>query len=212
VDARNLDVADASGVNGVVREPFLPLVQALLEHGANPNVRLAKEAPSRRWMMPFGARQWVNPSGQTPFLRAALSGDVEVMKLLLQHGADPNIPLLDGTTALMAASGVGWVSRQTYTESPEALLEAAKICIEHHADVNAADALGYTALHGAANRGSDAIIQLLAANGAKLDAKDQQGRTPAVFAEGTVYLSGPPEKRPKTVALLQKLAGADQAQ
>jgi uncharacterized protein len=78
--------------------------------------------------------------------------------------------------------------------------------------VNAADSLGFTAMHGAANRGSDAIVQLLAANGAKLDAKDKQGRTPVAFAEGTVYVSGPPEKRPSTLALLQKLAGVDKAQ
>jgi ankyrin repeat protein len=162
-------------------------------------------------MMPFGARMWVNPTGQTPFLRAALAGDVAVMKLLLAHGADVNIPTLSGVTPLMAAAGVGWVSRQTYTESPESLLEAVKICIEHHADVNVADALGYTAMHGAANRGSDAIVQLLAANGAKLDVKDKKGRTPAEFADGTVYVSGPPEKRPSTVALLKTLAGADKA-
>lgn len=211
VDSRNLDVADATGVNGVVREPFLPLIQALLEKGAKVDMRLIKEPPSRRWMMPFGARMWVNPTGQTPFLRAALAGDVAVMKLLLAHGADPNIPTLSGVTPLMAAAGVGWVSRQTYTESPESLLEAVKICIEHHADVNVADALGYTAMHGAANRGSDAIVQLLAANGAKLDVKDKKGRTPAEFADGTVYVSGPPEKRPSTVALLQKLSSADKA-
>jgi len=211
VDMRNMDLADASQSNGVVREPVLPLIQALLDRGADVNARLTREPPSRRWMMPFGARLWVNPTGQTPFVRAALAGDVAVMRLLLAHRADPNIPTLAGTTALMAAAGVGWISRQTYSESPESLLEAVRICVEHHMDVNAADAQGYTALHGAAYRGSDAIVQFLAANGAKLDVKDKQGRTPAVFAEGTVYLGGPPEKRPATLALLQKLAGADSA-
>jgi uncharacterized protein len=212
IDYRNLDLADASGVNGVAREPALPLIRALLDQGAIVNARLAKEPPSRRWMMPFGARRWVDPRGQTPFLRAALAGDVAAMRLLLEHGADPNIATAAGTTPLMAAAGVGWVSRQTYTESPDSLLEAVKICLAQHADVNAVDSLGFTALHGAANRGSDNIIQLLAANGAKVDAKDKQGRTPAALADGTVYLSGPPEKRPATLALLQKLAGGAQAQ
>jgi len=81
-----------------------------------------------------------------------------------------------------------------------------KICIEHGADVNAADSSGYTALHGAAFRGSDAIVQLLAEKGARLDAKDKQGRTPSALADGTAYLAGPPEKRPSTLALLQKLS------
>ncbi len=59
---RNMDLTDASQSNGVVREPVLPLIQALLDRGANVNARLTREPPSRRWMMPFGARLWVNPA------------------------------------------------------------------------------------------------------------------------------------------------------
>ncbi|HEY2843949.1 MAG TPA: ankyrin repeat domain-containing protein, partial [Bryobacteraceae bacterium] len=99
VDYRNLDAAEGSGTNGVNREAVLPLIRALLERGANPNVQTKVEPPSRRWMMPFGARQWVNPAGQTPFVRAAQAGDVAVMRLLLEHHADPNIPTLAGVTA-----------------------------------------------------------------------------------------------------------------
>ena len=58
---------------------------------------------------------WVNFDGQTPFIRAALSGDIEVMRLLLQHGADPNIATAQGSTALMAAAGINWIPAQTYT-------------------------------------------------------------------------------------------------
>ena len=61
VDYRNLDAAESSQTNGVNREPVLPLIQALLDRGANPNVQTKVEPPSRRWMMPFGARQWVSP-------------------------------------------------------------------------------------------------------------------------------------------------------
>jgi len=207
VDLRNLDLPDGgNGASGVDRNAVLPLIKTLLDRGAAVNARTTREPPSRRWMMPFGARQWVNPAGQTPFVRAALAGDVMVLRLLLEHKADPSIPTLAGTTALMAAAGVGWVPRQTYTEKTDALVEAVKICIEHGADVNAADSSGYTALHGAAFRGSDAIVQLLAEKGARLDAKDKQGRTPSALADGTAYLAGPPEKRPSTLALLQKLS------
>ena len=52
---------------------------------------------------------WANFDGQTPFLRAALSGDITLMRLLLEHGADPNIKTNDGATPLMAAAGVNWV-------------------------------------------------------------------------------------------------------
>ncbi len=99
VDLRNLDFADGSGTNGIKREPVLELVRGLLEHGADPNRQTRVEPPSRRWMMPFGARQWVSPAGQTPFARAALADDVAVMRLLLEHGADANIPTLGGNYA-----------------------------------------------------------------------------------------------------------------
>jgi ankyrin repeat protein len=208
VDYRNLDAAEASQTNGVIREPVLDLIKGLLDRGANPNVRTLVEPPSRRWMMGFGARQWVSPAGQTPFVRAALAGDVAVMRLLLEHHADPSIPSLAGTTALMAAAGVGWVPRQTYTESKAAQLEAVKLCVESGLDVNAADPKGYTALHGAAYRGLDDIVQYLVEKGAKLDAKDKDGRTPATLAEGAYLAGNPPEKRSSTLALIQKLATA----
>ncbi len=210
VDYRNLDAAEGSGTNGVNREPVLPLIRALLDHGANPNVQTKVEPPSRRWMMPFGARQWVNPAGQTPFVRAAQAGDVAVMRLLLDHHADPNIPTLAGVTALMSAAGIGWVPRQTYTEPKESILEAVRLCIENGADVNTANTKGFTALHGAAYRGLDDVVQLLVQKGARLDAKDSEGRTPAVFAEGAFLAGNPPEKRSSTVALLQKLSASPQ--
>jgi cytohesin len=161
-------------------------------------------------MMPFGARQWVNPAGQTPFVRAALAGDAAVMQLLLEHGADPNIPTLAGVTALMSAAGIGWVPRQTYTEQKESILEAVKLCVEHGAEVNAANSKGFTALHGAAYRGLDDVVRFLVRKGARLDAKDSEGRTPAVFAEGAYLAGNPPERKPSTAALLQKLATSSQ--
>jgi ankyrin repeat protein len=206
VDFRNLDAAEGSGTNGVTREPVLALIRALLDRGANPNVQTKVEPPSRRWMMPFGARQWVNPAGQTPFVRAALAGDVAVMRLLLEHRADPNIPTLAGVSALMSAAGVGWVPRQTYTEPKESILEAVRLCIENGADVNASSSKGFTALHGAAYRGLDDVVQLLVQKGARLDVKDSEGRTPAVLAEGAYLAGNPPERKPSTVALFQKLS------
>jgi ankyrin repeat protein len=210
VDLRNLDAAEGSGTNGVNREPVLQLIKTLLDRGANPNVQTKIEPPSRRWMMPFGARQWVSPAGQTPFVRAALAGDVAVMRLLLEHRADPNIATLAGATALMSAAGIGWVPRQTYTEPKESILAAVRLCIENGADVNAANAKGFTALHGAAYRGLDDVVQFLVQKGARLDAKDSEGRTPAVFAEGAYLAGNPPERKSSTVALLQKLSTSPQ--
>jgi ankyrin repeat protein len=152
---------------------------------------------------------WANFDGQTPFIRAALSGDIEVMRLLLQHGADPNVATAQGSTALMAAAGINWIPAQTYTRSEADYVEAVKLCLERGAPVNAANSLGLAAIHGAANRGWVSVIQILADHGAMLDVKDNGGRTPMTFAEGTFLAIRPPAAKPEAIALLKKLM-ADQ--
>ena len=144
-------------------------------------------------------------SGQTPFLTAALAGDLDVMRLLLKHGADPKIPTFEGTTALMAAAGVNWVFDQTYDEGAAALLEAVKLCHELGMDVNAVNSMGLTALHGAANRGSDDIIRFLVEKGAKLDVADKEGRTPLTWAEGVFLATHPAKPKPSSIALIKSL-------
>jgi ankyrin repeat protein len=212
VDYRNLDMNNVDmerpTTNYVDREPFLGLVTTLIERGADVNARTRELAPSRRWLYTLGDVSWVDYTGQTPFLRAALSGDTTMMRLLLQHGADPNIPTFAGTTPLMAASGVGWVVAQTYTESPEALLEAIKICLEHGADINAVNSMGLSALLGAANRGSNDIIRYLAENGARLDVVDAHGRDAKRWAEGVFLAAVGAESKPATLALLDELEAA----
>jgi uncharacterized protein len=202
VDYRNLDTPDKTETD---RAPILELIRALLDHGADPDASLKAEPPSRRWMFPFGVNQWVSQAGQTPLQRAALAGDIASMRLLIAKGSDPNLKSHAGVTPLMAAAGLGWVLNQTWTESDESLLEAVKLCVEKGADVNAATSTGVTALHAAANRGLNSIVEFLSQNGARLDVKDTQGRTPLTYAQG-VRLSGPPEPKPQTAALLQKLA------
>jgi ankyrin repeat protein len=84
-------------------------------------------------------------------------------------------------------------------------VEAVKVCLERGADVNATNSLGFTAMHGAANRGWESVIQILADHGAKLDVKDKAGRTPMTFAEGIFLAVRPPEAKPKAIALLKQL-------
>ena len=128
-------------------------------------MRAPKETPPfRHHLLEItGSLEWVDFTGQTPFLTAALAGDVTVMKLLLEHGADPRIDTYQGTSPLMAAAGVNWVLAQTWTEGPDQLLQAVKLCADLGMDVNQANSMGITALHGAANRGSDDIVRFLVA-------------------------------------------------
>src|SRR5207244_10654873 len=79
------------------RDP-LDLIKALLAKGANPNQR-TNTTPVHGLMQFDGS--WVNFDGQTPLIRAALSGDAEVMKLLLQYKADARITTDGGTTSLI---------------------------------------------------------------------------------------------------------------
>lgn len=207
VDIRNLDVPGPHQGNGVDRNAALELVRTLLAHGANPDARTKEYPPQRRWITRLGSLSWVDFTGQTAFVRAALAGDVEVMHLLLEHHADPNIATFNGTTALMAAAGVNWTVAQTYDEGPEKLLEAVKLAASLGNDVNAVNSMGLTALHGAANRGSNDIIRFLVEKGARLDVADNQGRTALTWAQGVFLATHPPEAKPETIALLRQLQG-----
>jgi ankyrin len=204
IEARNLDYAhDTAPPVPDAKDP-LDLIKALLAKGAATNTR-ANTMPVRGFMQV--SANWANFDGQTPFLRAALAGDITVMRLLLDHGADANINTNDGATPLMAAAGVNWVVSQTFSHSDAEYLEAAMLCIDKGNDVNAVNSQGFTAVIGAANRGFDAMIKLLAEHGAKLDVKDKQGRSAMTFAEGVFLAVNPPVNRPTTIALLKQLMG-----
>jgi ankyrin repeat protein len=214
VEYRNLDMnnndQDSPTDNGVDRAPILVMIKELIDAGANVNARTRELAPVRRWLYSLNEVSWVDFTGQTPFLRAALSADTATMRLLVERGADPNLPTLAGTTPLMAAAGVNWVVAQTYTESVQARLDAVKLCLELGADVNATNSMGLTALLGAVNRGSNDIIELLVQRGARLDIKDKEGRTPQRWAEGVFLAAVGAERKPTTIALLERLIAESQ--
>jgi len=202
VEMRNPDFTRESPPTVSDKRDPMDLIKALLARGADPNAQV-NTTPVRGFMQ--GSASWVNFDGQTVFIRAALAGDITLMRLLLQHGADPNIKTYEGSTALMASAGVNWVVAQTYSRSEDEYLEAAKLCLEKGADVNAINNQGFTPMHGATNRGFDKMVQLLFDHGSKLDVKDKQGRTPTTFAEGVFLAVQPPVRKPNTIALLEKL-------
>ena len=187
------------------REALLGFIGELLELGVDPNIRIEETPPLRRWLYLLGGSlAWVDFTGQTPFLLASLSGDISVMRLLLEYGADPLIPTYDGTTPLMAVAGINWVVNQTYTDW-DSLLDAVKLCWELGMDVNDVNFMGLTALMGSANRGSDDVIEFLVEKGARLDARDNEGRTPLTWAQGVFLATHAPEPKPSSIALLERL-------
>jgi ankyrin repeat protein len=209
VDYRNLDmnsaVEDVPTSNYVDREPLFSMIEYLLDAGADVNARTREWPPEKKWLYTLNDVSWVDMTGQTAFVRAAEAGDVRVMRLLLERGADPDIATYGGTTALMAAAGVNWTVAQTYTESDAASLEAVRLCLSLGADVNAANTMGLTALLGAVNRGFNDMIVLLADEGARLDVQDAVGRDALQWAEGVFLVAVGAQQKPDTIALLKDL-------
>ncbi len=208
VDLRNLDLPGPAKDNGIDRDAALQLIKLLLAKGADVDARIKEYPPEHRWVTRLGSLSWVDFTGETSFLRAALSGDVTVMKLLHEHGANANLATFEGTTPLMAAAGVNWVVSQTFDEGPEALLEAVKLAHSLGNDVNAVNSMGLAAIHGAANRGSTEIVQWLAQHGARLHVADAQGRTPLAWAHGVFLATHPPVDKPETASVIEKLLAA----
>ncbi len=113
----------------------LDYIKRLFAAHANPNLRMRSSTETRT----IFTHQWLLEEGATPFLRASQSGDIVLMKLLLEHGADPKITTEAKVTPLMVASGIGWVQGVTYEWSPQQTLETVKLLLDLGADVNAQD-------------------------------------------------------------------------
>lgn len=143
-------------------------------------------------------------AGATPFLLATWANDLDVMRELVAHGADPSLTTTDGTTPLMVAAGTGHAPGITgSTESSG--LAAVKLCLKLGASVNVANKYGDTALHGAAWRErADSIVQLLVEKSANMNAKNSRGSTPLVIAEG-IHTGGNFVHSDTTAELLRRL-------
>ncbi len=224
------------------------LVRALLDHGADPHAVVQSSTPVRRDAVDF----YLHPSyvGATPFWLAARFNAPDIMRLLLERGADPlavhypkywpgSLSIRDervqaeegDTTALMAAAGLGGRDplfsvdrlgriaesapvRSTRREPDPALrermmLEAVTIAAEQGTDVNVANAEGNTALHAAAGRGYDSVVEYLVAEGARLDVRNEDGRTPLSLAQRGRVRGRDSTPHHSTVELLRRLGAGE---
>jgi len=175
---------------------------ALLTHGADPNRRLATPILQRH----HSAGDSTLGEGATPLLRAAKTGDVPMMRLLLEHGADASLTTKNGTTAVMFAVGpVAGGLGGGYPVSDAEKIAAMDLALAHGVDINASDVNGQTALHVAAGQASAGVVEAVVQRGASLDRKDNQGRTPIEIARGAGGRGGRPV-RSDIVDLLERLA------
>ena len=218
------------GRRGLHASRALPLVEALLARGADPNVRITASAmlmdyigyPRKGAFEPFACGTG-DLRGATPLWVAAheanrptvpegaeadyVRDSAAIIRVLLDAGADQHLTTDDGTTPFMAAAGLG---RSTYrprqprgVRSPSA--EAAvRILLEAGADIDAVNEADFNALHGAAFRGLDEVVTYLVEQGADIDARDFKGRTAFRLAEGSKQ-SFQFQSWPETAALLRRL-------
>jgi len=135
------------------------------------------------------------------------------MRILAAGDANPLLTTKNQTTVIMAAAGMGF--QVVVPAAPEAkVVESVKVALELGGDVTAANGYGQTALHGAVYRairggkGAVAAIPLLIGSGAKLDAKDELGRTPLELAESLGRRSNA-IGHDEWLALLRVLGGQD---
>ena len=221
------------GYSRFTAEQRLPLVKALLARGADPNARITTSAmlmsyvgyPRKGAFEPFACGTG-DLRGATPLWVAAFdmnggnrlfgvaetrtSTSAEILHALLEAGADQHLTTDDGTTPFMAAAGLG---RSTYTpRQPRGVRstsaeEAVRVLLEAGAEINAVNEADFTALHGAAFRGLNEVVEYLVAQGADIDARDFRGRTAYRMAEGSKQ-SFQFQSWPETAALLAAL-GAD---
>ena len=176
----------------------LTFVRELVARGADVNALITVEPRN-------GYRNALNRVGATPLMMAARLADPPLMRVLLELGADPALENEDGSTLLMVAAGLGIHSPGEDPGTEAEALECVRIALELGGDVNAIDGNHETALHGAAYRGANSIVELLVDNGADtFDVENSRGWTPLRIARG-IFRTETYKEAPHTAALLTDL-------
>lgn len=170
------------------------ITKRLLEKKADPNAKLKAAIIQRQHTIGDATLA----AGATPLMRAAKSGEIAIVKLLVDAGADPKTTLANGNNALMFAAGLGWrdgsPAAPSYDQGPpEEAVATIELLLSKGLDINGTNTNGDTPLHAAVSgRASPEIVRALLQHGAKLDATNKRGQTPlavASAARGTKDLS-----------------------
>jgi ankyrin len=185
--------------------PSLDVVKALVDRGAKLDVPLTRPLTVRSGM-DFG--DTTLGAGATPLMRAARAGDHAVIRLLLEKGVNATATTKQGNTALMFAAGIGYRDKNTRGSESDAL-ESVKVLMAAGLDIKQTNVTGENALHGAALRGADTIVQFLVDQGMDVNATSKQGYTPLDVAMGKTIVLQLPVPQESTVAMLKKLGGKE---
>jgi ankyrin repeat protein len=178
----------------------IDIVRLLIEHHANPNMQL--------FFKPAYVRGGsTSTRGATPLIRAAANDDKEVVKLLLDNGADPTLYMADRQTPIHAVLAGRAPERDA--------LELIKVFHDAGTDVNVValvvhmeEVRGGSALHYAVRKRYKKVIEQLASFGIDMNLKDQDGLTALDYTQSRGFMPFMANQTPKyddEAALLRKL-------
>ena len=162
------------------RDAKLQLVKALLARGANPNLQMTVRPPG---FGGTGTGGYNDAAGATPFIVAANSGDVEMLRILLAAGADPHLVTKTNSNALLAATGLNRGIGEIIDDEDRAL-ETVKFLLDTGVDPKAVSTFNENALFGPAYRGWNRMLELLIERGADVNMVNKAGVTPWLAASG----------------------------
>ena len=182
------------------RQAKLRLVKALLAHGANVNARMTKPQPTF-------AGGYLDATGATPFLLAASANDLEMMRILLDAGADPKIRTATNASAIAAAAGLNHSIGEDLVTEPQAM-ETVQFLLDLGVDPKGETTFGENALFGPAYRGWNKLLAQLIDLGVNVNAVSKAGVTPWLAANGSGDRLGGVLYNKEGADLLQK-HGAD---
>jgi ankyrin repeat protein len=181
----------------------LTIVNMLLEHGANPNMQL--------FFRPANVRGATNTRGSTPLIRAANSGDLEMVKLLLANGADATVYMADRQTPIHAVLA-GRASEKQALELIQVLHDAGTDVNSVALVVHMEEVRGGSALHYAVRKRYKEVIRLLASYGIDMNLKDQDGLTALDYTQSRGFMPFMALQTPiyaEEAALLRELGATD---
>jgi ankyrin repeat protein len=167
------------------RHTALAVGALLLEHGADVNAQLTRQAPYRAKL--DRGNDTVLGGGTTALMRAAKAGDLPFMQMLLDAGASVELRTeRGGVDALLLAAGVGTTEQDTTGrfKTQAQAIAAIDLLVEHGADLRTVDNRGRNAAHGAALQGYDDVLTHLARRGVDLTLADNDGFSPLDTALG----------------------------
>lgn len=161
----------------------LEVARMLLERGADPNYSLKIYPPPRNVAYDRAGDNPVMTTGSTPLQRAAYGCDIDMMKLLLEHGADLTLANANGVTPLIALTTSG--GSRNRNKSELTVMQGLDVLIAGGADINQQGGIYQeTPLHTTARLNWLSVAKFLVEQGADLQAKDNRGLIPLDYATG----------------------------